>query len=94
LVCQIEFRMSKGLFISCDQATTICNKNQYKEASFWELIQLNLHILRCKICGMYSKQNGKLTEVCNKHLKKEECEHKLTENEKEVIKENLIKADK
>ena len=86
--------MSKGLFISCDEATTICNKNQYKEASFWELIQLNIHILRCKICGMYSKQNTKITEVCSKHLRRVECEHKLTEIDKEVIKENLTKADK
>ncbi len=86
--------MSKGLFISCDEATTICNKNQYKEASFWELIQLNLHILRCKICGLYSKQNGKMTEACNKHLKKDDCEHTLSEEDKVILKEKIAQADK
>ena len=84
--------MSKGLFISCDEATAICNKNQYKEASFWELVQLNLHVFRCKICGLYSKQNGKLTEVCEKHLQREPCEHKLSEPEKVVLKEKISKA--
>ena len=86
--------MSRRLFISCDEATTICNKNQYKEASFWELIQLNIHVMRCKICGLYSKQNGKLTEACNQHLKKPDCEHKLTEEEKTILKEKLAEADK
>lgn len=94
MVCQIELAMGKGLFISCDEATAICTKNQYKEASFWELIQLNIHILRCKICGQFSKQNGKLTEVCNKHLQKEECEHSLTDAEKTVLKEKLAEVDK
>ena len=86
--------MSKGLFISCDEATTICSKNQYKEASFWEKIQLSLHVFTCKICSLYSKQNGKLTELCNRHLEKEECEHKLTESDKVILKEEIAKADK
>lgn len=85
--------MSK-LFINCDEATTICTKNQYKEASFFEKIQLNIHLLRCKICGIFSKQNTTLTEVCNKHLHKTECEHKLSEKEKEVLKKELSQAEK
>lgn len=86
--------MSNKLFISCDEATTICTKNQYKEASFWDKVKLNIHMITCKICGLYSKQNTKLTEICNKHLQKPECDHKLTEKDKEGIKENLSKADR
>ena len=85
--------MSK-LFITCDEATTICTKNQYKEASLWEKIQLNIHLFRCKICGLYSKQNGKLTEVCNKHLNKPECEKVLSDEEKKVLKKKLAEVDK
>ena len=86
--------MSKKLFITCDEATTICTKNQYKEASFWEKIKLNIHLFTCKICGLYSKQNTKLTEVCDKHLHKTICDHKLSKEDKEVIKKNLTEADK
>jgi hypothetical protein len=86
--------MSTKLFITCDEATTICTKNQYKEASFWEKIKLNIHLLTCKICGLYSKQNTKLTEVCDKHLHKPDCEHKLSETDKKVLKEKLAEADK
>lgn len=94
MVCQIELVMGRRLFISCDEATTICNKNQYKEASFWELIQLNIHILRCKTCGLYTKQNGKLTKVCNQHLKKPDCEHKLSDSDKKTLKKKLTQVDK
>jgi hypothetical protein len=48
--------------ISCDQATKICDKQQYKEASLLERVQLNLHLLFCKKCGLYSKQNNVLTK--------------------------------
>ena len=85
--------MSNKLFISCDEATTICTKNQYKEASFWEKIKLNIHLLSCKICGLYSKQNTKLTKMCDKHLQKPTCEHTLSDNDKEVIKKKLAEAE-
>jgi len=83
--------MSKNFFISCDEATTICNKSQYKEASFWEIIKLNIHTLRCKVCGRYSKQNGTLTRVCNEHLHKNEGEHKLCKEDKEAIQSEVAK---
>ena len=51
-------------------------------------------MMTCKICGLYSKQNTKITEVCNKHLQKPDCEHKLSDKDKEVLKKNLTKADK
>lgn len=56
--------MSKKKFtITCDEATTICDKNQYGEASFMDKIKLSLHFLGCKICSLYTKQNTMLTKV-------------------------------
>jgi hypothetical protein len=86
--------MSNKIFINCDEATAICNKNQYKEASFWEKLKLGIHIFICKKCRQYSKQNIILTEVCNKHLHKGEDEHKLTEKEKEVLQTEVVKRIK
>ncbi|MET2986249.1 hypothetical protein [Aureibaculum conchae] len=83
--------MSMKIFISCDEATTICNKSQYKEASFWEIIKLKIHVFSCKICGRYSKQNATLTKVCDKHLNKTESERKLCEEEKEAIQTEVVK---
>ncbi len=72
--------------ISCEEATIICNKTQYKEASFVEKLKLRLHILICKTCGKYVKKNTRLTYLCNQAPL-----NSLTEAEKEALKERLVK---
>ena len=68
--------MSK-LFISCDEATTICDKNQYGEATLFDKIKLGLHFLRCKICKKYTKQNMLLSKIfggyAKEHCEKQKC---------------------
>ena len=81
--------MSNNFFISCEEATEICNKNQYKEASLWEKVRLRIHLFICKKCGQYSKQNTILTQVCEKHLQCDSEEHKLTEHDKEVLQHKI-----
>lgn len=82
-----------GLFISCEEATIICTKSQYNEATFLEKVKLSIHILQCKICAKYAKQNGKLTEACDKHLHKPDCQHTLSAQEKEIMKDELLKNE-
>lgn len=53
--------------ITCNQATTICDKSQYKEATFWEILKLRIHLLVCRKCGLYSKQNGLITKCLDKY---------------------------
>ncbi|NEW78222.1 MAG: hypothetical protein GZ086_02110 [Gelidibacter sp.] len=57
--------------ITCDEATEICDKNQYKEASLWEKMKLGIHLFLCKKCGLYAKQN-KVMSVCLQKLKEVE----------------------
>lgn len=66
--------MFKKLMISCDEATLICDKSQYSEATFKEKLKLNWHFLQCKICKLYSDQNNRMTLLfrtkatnCKKH---------------------------
>lgn len=54
------------LQITCDEATTICDKNQYGEATFFDKLKLQIHFLKCKICSLYTKQNMLLTKAYNK----------------------------
>jgi glutamate synthase domain-containing protein 2 len=76
--------------LSCDEATCICDKSQYKEASFFEKIKLNLHLLLCKKCGMYTKQNGIMSKCIEKYKHREHqkkcC---LSAEEKGVIEQQL-----
>lgn len=47
----------------CHEANHICDKNQYKEATFWEKVKLNVHLIYCGACRRYSSRNGKLTKA-------------------------------
>ncbi|WP_298473453.1 hypothetical protein [uncultured Maribacter sp.] len=70
--------------ISCEKAKLICNKAQYKEASFFEKIKLKMHLFICKACAGHSKKNGQLTELCSKANL-----HSLSEGDKELMKQKL-----
>ena len=82
--------MSKKFSITCDEATTICDKSQYSEASFLDIIRLKVHFIFCKICGKYSKQNSKMTKVYN--MKASDCKkekHCLSTAEKKELKKEI-----
>lgn len=50
------------IIISCDEANHSCDKSQYKEASFWEKVKLNIHLIYCAACRKYTKNNKNLTQ--------------------------------
>ncbi len=70
--------------ISCEEATTLCNKTQYKETTFFERLKLKFHLLVCKTCAKFSKQNTQLTTLCDKANLQS-----LTEQEKVEMKAQL-----
>ena len=74
--------------ISCEKAAIICNKTQYREATFTEKLKLRYHLLMCKACSKATKQNTQLTTLCQKADL-----HSLTEQEKLKMKQILEKGD-
>ncbi len=52
--------------ISCEKAAIICNKTQYREATFVEKLQLRYHLFMCKNCSEFTKKNTELTSLCDK----------------------------
>ena len=48
---------------SCEKANHVCDNTQYNEASLWEKIKLNIHLLYCKACREYTKNNQKLSSA-------------------------------
>ena len=54
---------NKKILVSCDEANHFCDKTQYNEASIWEKIKLNIHLIYCKACRKYSANNNKLSEL-------------------------------
>lgn len=74
--------------ISCDKAALICNKTQYREASFLEILKLRYHLFRCERCSKATKQNTNLTSLCERAKL-----HSLSEDEKLQMKEQLKKEN-
>ncbi len=76
--------------ISCDEATTICDKSQYGEASRKEIIKLKLHFLFCKLCRLYSKQNSFLSLFYKEKAKNcSSQKYTLTNEDKLALKEKI-----
>ncbi|MEP2237330.1 MAG: hypothetical protein ABJI22_03145 [Maribacter sp.] len=75
------------MMISCEKAANICDKAQYEEASRWDKIKLKFHLLMCKTCAKHSKDNTKLTSLCNQARLAV-----LSDEEKKKMKENFSKA--
>ncbi|MFT5846502.1 MAG: hypothetical protein ACJARX_000428 [Psychroserpens sp.] len=55
--------MSAKIIIACEEANHVCDKTQYKEATLLEKIKLNIHLIYCKVCRKYTKNNTKLTKL-------------------------------
>ena len=74
--------------ISCEEASEICNKSQYREATLLEIVKLKLHVFLCKTCRMFTSKNTKLTQLCkNAELQM------FSEEEKEKMKQALQEQD-
>jgi hypothetical protein len=83
--------MSRKILINCEEANSICNKNQYQEASRWNIVILNIHVLMCKYCKTYSSQNHIISILIGKHMDPCDDANKLTEEEKQLLEKNLIR---
>lgn len=82
--------MFKKLKITCDEATTICDKNQYGEARLLDKIKLNLHFIKCKICRKYTKHNMMLTTLYKGHAKScKSITHCMSAEDKLTLKKQL-----
>lgn len=82
------------MMISCDEATTICDKNQYKEASVVDKIRLTFHLLVCKYCRDYSKQNSTMTALFQNLVASSKNAAGLATEEKKKLEESIAKAMK
>jgi hypothetical protein len=78
--------------LSCDEATKICDKNQYGEASLWDKIKLSIHIFLCKKCGLYSKQNEIMTRCYEKHTEVEKCKKDCLDEQEKKYLDKEVKA--
>ncbi len=79
-------KTTNKLFVTCEEAKHICDKNQYGEASIIEVIKLNVRLIYCKVTRAYSKRNTKLTKTIHKSNI-----HTISASQKKVMKHQLHK---
>lgn len=80
----------KNIFIDCTNVCNFCDKSQYKEASFWEKVILNIHLIYCGVCRKYSAKNSKLTRLINTS-NIEVLSHSEKKKMKERLKQEIYK---
>ncbi|WP_459211034.1 hypothetical protein [Aquimarina rhabdastrellae] len=73
------------ILLACDEANHVCDKAQYKEATLWEKIRLNVHLIYCRACRKYTKNNLKLTKL----MKSPEVKT-IDQRDKQAMKERLM----
>lgn len=81
--------MKNKIIIPCDEANHVCDKTQYKEATLWEKIKLSIHLLYCKACREYTKNNTKLTKLVTR--KPIEMDTSAKEDLKSAFEQKLAK---
>jgi len=79
------------LFISCEEAHHICDKNQYGEATKWEKIKFKLRLSWCRITKAYTNKNNKLTELMIENGKSEPISQSAKEELKSAFEKELAK---
>ncbi|WMI66120.1 hypothetical protein RBH94_02920 [Aestuariibaculum sp. YM273] len=77
----------------CNKANHVCDKAQYQEASLWEKLKLNVHLILCPCCRDYTKNNKKLTDAIkssNIQCMDKQCKAALKEKFDKALKEQEI----
>lgn len=83
--------MNNKIFLSCENANHTCDKAQYNDATILEKIKLTLHLIYCKACRQYTKDNTKLTKLITREPTKLDTTEKSklqSAFEKELAKQN------
>lgn len=77
----------KNLMITCKQATHYISVREENKLSFSERIKLSMHLMFCKFCALFAKQN----KLMIAQLKNIHPTESLSEMEKDSIHNNILK---
>lgn len=77
------------IMITCKKATFLVSKKEDKKISFWQAIQLRMHLAICSFCRRFEKQSWIIGENA-KHLH-DHADHLLSQEKKEQIQSTLDK---
>lgn len=79
-------KMMNAFVLSCEEATFLMTKKQFKKLSLIKSLQLRIHLMTCKLCRRFEIQNESIQQFWR------EFEHKhqhLSDEKKEEL-QNII----
>ena len=79
------------MMLSCDNATFLMIKKDYQKLKCKENLQLNMHLMGCKFCRAFNKQNAIISEHLEK-LKDIPPAFKLSDEKKIEIEKALTNS--
>jgi len=79
------------VMLSCDTATFLITKSDYHKLGCKENLQLRMHLMGCKLCRSFNKQNTFLSDKLTK-IQEEPPLVEMSSEKKNEIEEILKKA--
>ena len=84
----MEELVPKKMMINCKDASFLSILSEQTKLSLWQRIQLNFHLLLCKVCRLFSIQSKKMNDLLQM-AHEHEIKHHLSESKKEEINHEL-----
>ena len=78
--------MKKGMMISCRDATELVVKKSHEELSGWDRFRLKFHLLMCKFCSLFEKQNAVIDTLAGR-LNDDASEKMEEDTKKKMLKD-------
>lgn len=79
--------MKKGMMISCKDATELAVRKSHEKLSRWDKIRLKFHLIMCKLCSLFEKQNNAIDVIASEL--DEQVEEKMPDHIKKKILQEL-----
>jgi len=81
--------MKPTLFISCQKATILIEKQQDVKLDFKTGLKLKFHLLLCKTCQQYNKQSVLMQNIMSKYFKNEGSTNEV-DKDNTALKEKIM----
>jgi hypothetical protein len=79
----------KKVQYNCHKATFLIEKRTMKPLSFFEKLELRIHLAGCSVCRTYQKQSAVIGEMVHQILYSNKDHYHLNEEDKQVMEQRI-----
>ena len=75
--------------LDCHKATFLIEKRTMKKLSFFEQVELRIHLAGCSVCRTYKRQSYLIGQMVHQILYGQSNEYKLQDSDKKIMEERI-----